>query len=239
MTQETSERTLGEGTYPPVEKIQLILNKEVLKELKKEKLNVNHLFVLFSAYHEAIDLLDLYDDNTRNQQVMVHDYEALIIHGFLKDTTKNILFEISDKGKEFVERIHSLMGDTTPESSQEQSIKQLCQTYLELWPKIKLPSQKYARVSILEIEKKMKAWLKAYKPLLKKEYGIKLTDEDILQATKSYIDRYARNGYKFMVTSSYFIQKNEKSALADEILAQKQGLEKTQNTSTKDNITVM
>lgn len=228
-----------ENLNPTTEKIQLILNKEILTELKKEKVSINQLFVLFSSYYEAIDLLDIYDDKTSNHEVLVYDYEDLLIHGFLEDSNEGVMFKISQQGKDFVEKIHALMGIVEQEVSQEQNIKKLCQDYLELWPKVKLPSQKYARVSILEIEKKLKAWLKTNKPMFKKEYGVKLTDQDILDATKAYVDRYAKNGYKFMVTSSYFIQKNEKSALADELIARTQGLDKVKETSKKDNITVM
>lgn len=225
-----------ENLAPTVEKIQLTLNLEILKELKKEKISINQLFVLFSAYYEANDLLDIYDNKTSDDEVIIFDYEDLIIHGFLEDCEEAVLFKISNKGKEFVEKIHDLTGNEEP--SQEQNIKKLCQDYLELWPKVKLPSQKYARVSILEIEKKMKTWLKVNKPMFKKEYEIKITDQDILDVTKNYIDRYAKNGYKFMVTSSYFIQKNEKSVLSDELIAIKQGYQDVINQPAKTNITV-
>jgi len=236
---ETTSPTVVENHNPTPEKIHIILNKEILTELKKEKLNINHLFVLFGSYHEALDLLDAYDARTSDSEVLVFDYEYLMLHGFLEVSDKGILFQISAKGKEFVEKIFELMGTVEEAKEEEQNIKKLCQDYLELWPKVKLPSQKYARVSILEIEKKMKSWLKANKSLFKKEYGVKLTDQDILDATKAYIDRYAKNGYKFMVTSSYFIQKNEKSALADELIARKQGLDKIKINPDKGNITVV
>jgi hypothetical protein len=84
----------------------------------------------------------------------------------------------------------------------------------------------------------MKVWLKINKPMFKKEYEIKITDQDILDVTKAYIDRYAKNGYKFMVTSSYFIQKNEKSVLSDELIATKQGYQDVINQPAKTNITV-
>ena len=77
-----------------------------------------------------------------------------------------------------------------------------------------------------EIEKKLKTFKRTYKPYFKKHFGAPLTNEDILAATKNYVKRYAKSGYQFMVTSSYFIQKNEKSALADELIVIRQGLTK-------------
>ena len=166
MSTEQTGQEVVEVLNPAVEKIHLIINKNVLIELKKERVTVSQLFILFSAYNNATELLDIYDNRTTDDQVLIFDYQGLLIHGFLTESSKGFLFEISEKGKEFVEKIHSMM-DFTQDSQDEMNIKKLCQDYLELWPKIKLPSQKYARVSILEIEKKMKTWLKVNKPSFK------------------------------------------------------------------------
>lgn len=215
--------------------LNLILNIEVLKSIKEERININQLFILFALYNDSIDLLNIYDEESLNEEVLIFDYQDLIIHGFLK-VGEEYLYALTEKGELLVEYLYTLMDVHSSEDNQEKSIRKLCQEYLNLFPKIKLPSGKYARVSILEIEKKMKVWLKINKPLFKKEYNHKLENSDILKATKEYIDRYSKQGYKFMVTSSYFIQKNEKSPLSDEILAIIQGLDKDNNSLSQSNI---
>jgi hypothetical protein len=179
---------------------------------------------MLAVHNGHIGLLDYYDNDSQSRKIIVMQYQDLYIHGFLEEG-KETLYQISEKGKAFVEKVKPLLDQAEEAKLDEAALMKLCQDYLELFPKIKLPSQKYARVSIVEIEKKFRAWMKAYKPMFKKE-GIKLTNELILKATKQYVTRYAKDSYRFMVTSSYFIQKNEKSALADEILAIGQGLDK-------------
>lgn len=204
--------------------ISLFIDIEVLKVLRLEKMDINQLFIMLAVYNDHTKLLDYYDKDSTDKKTLILDYQSLHIHGFLEEG-KNVLYQITQKGKDFVERIKPLLEKAEDIKEDDKALDQLCQDYLLLFPKIKLPSGKYARVSVVEIEKKFKAWFKIYRPMFKKE-GIKLTNELILQATKQYIARYANDSYRFMVTSSYFIQKNEKSALADELLAIGQGLTK-------------
>lgn len=205
------------------QKINININPEILKILKVELLSIDDLFILLALYDSYINLLDIYDGNSKIFKIAVLQYELLQLHGFIKESDTNQMYELTQKGKDLVERIRPLMDLVEEDKINEESFKQLCSDYLLLFPKIKLPSGKYARTNIVEIEKKMRNWLKTYKPIFKKE-GIKLTNDDILEATKYYVTRYSKDNYRFMVTSSYFIQKNEKSALADEIQALKDGL---------------
>jgi hypothetical protein len=206
------------------QRVFMLVTPQLLKILAGEKMDINQLFILLAMHDDYISLLDIYDKNSTRTRVMLMDYQTLVLHGFIRDSDSVKLYDLTEKGKSFLEKVLPLMEVAEEEKITEAAIKQLCQDYLMLFPKIKLPSGKYARVSSVEIEKKMKAWLRTYGPMFKKE-GLKITGEHILTATKNYITRYAKDGYKFMVTSSYFIQKNEKSALADEILAIKDGLD--------------
>lgn len=205
--------------------IQIVINSRVLDTLRRYDLNVNQLFVLLAMYEDAIGLLDMYDEDLTKRKVLIEDYQHLHIHGFVSIPTIGTgpVYSLDEKGKTFVEQIRVLFEIPDEEKQTEAEIKKLSAEYLELWPRMKLPSGVYARVSIVEIEKKMKAFFKTYKGPFKKEYGIKLTTGDVILATKSYIVRYTKQNYNYMVNSSYFIQKKEKSSLADEILAMKQG----------------
>lgn len=204
--------------------------------MQEHRLDPNKLFILLAMQENANPLLDLYDKNNTNKKVMIFDYQDLLIHGLIESSDSNKLYQLSERGKEVVELIKPLFQVDAETKESEARLKQLCQDYLLVFPKIKLPSGKYARVSSVEIEKKLKAWMRTYRPMFKKEHNLKITEEIILNATKAYVTRYAKDNYRFMVTSSYFIQKNEKSALADEILALKQGIVEE---TPKTNITVV
>jgi hypothetical protein len=88
------------------------------------------------------------------------------------------------------------------------------QTYLDMFPKKRLPSGLYARQSIKELKDKFVWFFKTYP-----EY----TWDMVLDATDYYIylKEHQDVPYKFMMTSSYFIKKSDpytkeiKSALAD------------------------
>jgi hypothetical protein len=69
--------------------------------------------------------------------------------------------------------------------------------YLEIFPKFKLPSGKYARSDKKNLENNFKWFFETH------DY----TWETILGATQMYLDEYERVGYKYMRTSQYFIRK--------------------------------
>ena len=83
-------------------------------------------------------------------------------------------------------------------------------TYVELFPKKKLPSGKLARSTMKNLEVNFKWFFQTY------EYDW----ETINAATARYVDEYERNNYLYMQTSKYFICKTQQdrsktSELAD------------------------
>lgn len=203
----------------------IVINPEVLTILKKETVTISELFVLLSLYHERITLLDIYDTDSTSGKILLYEYQRLLIHGFIQhpDGDSNILYELTNKGKEFVETISPHFELPEDEKQTETALKKLVTEYIEIWPNIKLPSNTHARATSVEVEKRLKSFLKVYKPVFLKDYGFKLTSEDILQATRLYVSRFEKTAYLYMANSAYFIQKKEKSALADEIVAMKNG----------------
>lgn len=204
--------------------VSLTINQTVLETLKKYSLNINQLFILISLYEGAVTLLDIYDEDNTNMKTLVNDYHPLHLHGFIKESTGEQLYELDELGINVVESIKFLFEE--PKKENEISIKELALQYLELWPRIKLPSGVYARTTPKEIEGKLNSFFKNYTRMFLKDLGpdgFVLTAKHIMDATKSYLDRYSKQGYQYAMNSSYFIQKKDKSALADEILAIKQG----------------
>lgn len=221
---KSKREIVHEEIAPP---ITISITSDVLKTLKSEDLDINQLFILLALYKNNISILDIYDNDNADKEVLIFQYQKLYIHGFIEshENDEN-LYRLTSKGKLFIEEILPFMEGTPDSIESKSEFKDLCKSYLEIFPKIKLPSGKYARANIVEIEKKMKTFIHTYKSRFRTDYGFVLTHDDILQATKIYVERFSKVNYNFMVTSSYFIQKNEKSALADEIVALKQGLNK-------------
>ena len=69
--------------------------------------------------------------------------------------------------------------------------------YNEIFPKIVLPHGKAARSNAREVTDNFVWFFNSYK----------YDWETILKATENYVDEFARNNYKFMRSSKYFIRK--------------------------------
>lgn len=214
----TSDKNMATRKKVETEQFTITVNLAVLDLLRREQLDINHLFILLALNGQYIGLLDRYDDENKRTEVLMYQYQYMYMHGFIEHSDGDETYKITQKGKD-------LLNEISPKT-EDFKFKEFCKEYVELFPKIKLPSGKYARSAIGEIEKKMATFLKKNIPAFKKTYGFEITSRDIIQATKTYIARYEKKGYLYMVTSSYFIQKEEVSALADELLAMKEGVSK-------------
>lgn len=69
--------------------------------------------------------------------------------------------------------------------------------YLEIFPKFKLPSGKYARSDKKNLENNFRWFFETHS----------YSWETVLEATKMYVDEFERQGFKYMRTSQYFIRK--------------------------------
>jgi len=222
------------------EAVVLKINKEALKLMDKYRLSLTQVLVLIAMYKDFMGLLDIYDGDNTKKKILVEDYQALQVHGFLKKNgpKDKYLYSITELGVQAISGLLDIFEEVpdqeeTSEKKTDKANWKLAKDYLELWPKIKLPSGVYARASIVDIEKRLRAFLKAYSGPMKKTYDIEITDELILKATKFYIDTYAKKGYMYMANSLYFISKEGRSLLSDEIVSIHSGLDKPEEKWTK------
>lgn len=108
-------------------------------------------------------------------------------------------------GLELLKKAEAVMQVSKPK---EEAVKQdYLDEYYEMWPKIKLPSGKYARVDKKNLENSFKWFFKTYK----------YSWETILKATALYLDHFEAKGWMYMRTSQYFIRKaeNDKSVTSE------------------------
>lgn len=81
--------------------------------------------------------------------------------------------------------------------------------YISFFPKIKLPSGKYARVDKKNLKSIFTWFFKTY------DYSW----DEVLKATSMYVDEYERKGYLYMRNSQYFVGKTNPDKTRESELA--------------------
>lgn len=122
--------------------------------------------------------------------------------GYIKE--RKLTVKGSDLVKEFVSKYKlDDTGRIKIKASFNEEDKNKVNEYRELFPKGTLPSGQPARATSKELEKKFLWFFLNYK----------YDWDTILKATKKYIRDYEPAGYKYMKTSSYFINKTDKGVV--------------------------
>ena len=86
------------------------ITPSVLKCLKVQDLDINMLFILLALEQENYRILDQYDENNTRLDILKLQYQMLYIHGFIEDTDTNYQYQISEKGREFIDNITPLFN---------------------------------------------------------------------------------------------------------------------------------
>lgn len=171
---------------------------DFLKLLIKNKITPNGIYVLQSIKDKVLPVLVNYNVEIR----------LLIIDKFLTEDCK-----MTDKALQVLEEVNSFFDTNHVEKTNNilgKDFKEKVNAYRELFPKGKIPSGKYARVSNSELEKKFLWFFKKYPDL---------TWEIVLKVTKDYVEQYESNNYMYMRTSSFFISKEENNRTVTSDLA--------------------
>jgi hypothetical protein len=144
--------------------------------------------------------LNLYG-NTYFKVVPIEVVDRLVGLGFIQKLPTG--FEFTAKGNE-------LFRDTKltkPKAMTGIELRELANAYRELFPAGVKSGGYYVRTPLKEIEPLLDNFIAKYK----------YTPEQILEATKVYVDELKMKNYAYMQTASYFINKNQKSSLASAI----------------------
>lgn len=115
--------------------------------------------------------------------------------GWLDENNK-----LTAKSTALVKEIESYFVSSKKKTSVDvlgENFMEKIEEYLDIFPKFKLPSGKYARSDKKNLENNFR-WF----------FATHTYDWDtVLKATMRYVDEYEVNGYKYMRTSQYFIRK--------------------------------
>jgi hypothetical protein len=98
-------------------------------------------------------------------------------------------------GVEMIKKVEKVFGMVSHKDTGDE--RKGIDEYYEMWPRIKLPSGKYARSDKKNLESAFKWFFKTYP----------YSWDTVLKATALYLDHYETNGWMYMRTSQYFIRK--------------------------------
>jgi hypothetical protein len=123
------------------------------------------------------------------------EYTRLKNGGWLDDEEK-----LSSKSLMLLQEINSFFKNSKKKTSTQlmgKDFGKMIDEYSEIFPKLKLPSGKYARADKKNLENAFRWFFDNH------NYNW----STIIAATKLYVDTFERQGYKYMRTSQYFIRK--------------------------------
>ena len=142
-------------------------------------------------------------NNISPVHVNIHqELRAVITKGYINDLTSGAgqKYELTPKAYSAIDQVESLFKvhkKKTDTQIMGDDYQTKIKTYLELFPKLRLPSGKAARSDKKNVETAMRWFQENY------DYSW----DTILKATEAYVIDYQMRNYKYMQTSQYFIRK--------------------------------
>ena len=159
--------------------------EEIFIKIIKLNLTPNSLYILYS-YKTGIVSSPLV--NTSLETSRLHA-DGWLVDNKLSSKSVVLLQEIDAYFKVSKKKTsNQILGDDFGTRIEE---------YLDIFPKFKLPSGKYARSDKKNLENNFRWFFETH------SYDW----DTVINATKMYVDEYERQGYKYMRTSQYFIRK--------------------------------
>ena len=146
------------------------------------------LFVLKGLQSNEIDMLDAYDDFNSSKRAVI-SYQKLFRLGLIdKDKEgSQVFFKLTQKGIDFLKSLEP---------------KNWIQDWIDLFPE-KKPSGDVIRSEYVDVEPRMKAFIKKYK----------YSKDVIIAATKSYIINESGSNFQYIKRAMFFIDKRTEGSL--------------------------
>lgn len=168
---------------------------ELFNKMLNEGLTPNQCYLLFSISNKITP-------NAYSKQ----DYKTLIDLGYIKDK------QITAKAKSFIDTLNNYFKvnkkKTTAKLLGKDSVDKIA-SYREIFPPGKLPSGVPSRNNVKILTENFRWFFSEY------DYSW----EEIIKATKMYVNEYRLNDYMYMQNSQYFISKQDKHKVKTSKLA--------------------
>ena len=196
---------------------------ELLQEILVDKLTPNQLMLLY-AVDNSISI------DTINPHLEV---KGLVANKYV-DYTPNTSITLTKKGKDLIvkyDKYFTKAKKKTNIDSMGKDYAAMVAEYRELFPAGKLPHGKPARVNVKTLTNNFRWFFDIY------DY----TWEEVIDATRRYVNEYAQKDYMYMQTSQYFISKEDKakvkqSQLADYCDMIRDGVQEEDNNHFSENV---
>jgi hypothetical protein len=174
---------------------------EILQKILKDNITPNQLMLLY-AFDKSIGIPHINPDL---------ELKGLVKAEYITKIDNN--YAITLAGKKIMVKYNNYFVKAKTKTSislMGKNYTVAVQQYREMFPKMKLPSGKPARVNIKTLIDCFRWFFENYN----------YTWDEIYAATRRYLNEYEDNGYMYMKTSQYFIvktlpNKNKSSDLAD------------------------
>lgn len=169
----------------------------IFNKLKIYNLTPNECLMLYSV-KDSVSCPEL------NEKELVN---SLIDKKFLKSST-----ELTNSGLTLINDLESYFTKSkklTDVQIMGKDFMTNVEKYRELFPKLKLPSGKLARQNTKILTEQFRWFFTSF------DYDW----DTVFKATKMYVNEYRVNNYMYMMTSQYFISKQDKHKVATSTLA--------------------
>jgi len=130
------------------------------------------------------------------------ELRALTVDKWIKCNEPKLTWTLQQKAIDLIDQVESGVKVMKKKASTQvlgDDYDEKISQYLSIFPKIKLPSKKYAWVHPKNLETAFKWFFENYK----------FDWDTILEATEKYVEEFRQNNYLYMQTSKYFIRKQE------------------------------
>ncbi|MBC8396320.1 MAG: hypothetical protein H8E16_04385 [Flavobacteriales bacterium] len=173
-----------------------IIMWELFQQILQEKMSPNQFLVLYGMKKS----LSMPLDNVKQEVEILHELEML------KDN------KLTVKGKRLIDKFENYFVKAKKKTNIQLMGKKFAtklNEYREVFPAGKLPSGKPARVNVRTLENSFRWFFETYD----------FSWDEIIGATKMYVNSYEDNQFMYMKTSQYFITKEDKNKVKSSDLA--------------------
>lgn len=168
----------------------MLIQKELFDIIERKGLTPSQYYALVCIH-----------ENTASKNVDIHKIIQSLPQQWVIITIGRD-YILTNRSKKLIREVEKIFTDSSTNAAasvigEDYEAKLL--EYLHTFPAIKLGSGKYARTTVNNLKAAFKWFFKNY------DYDW----ETILTATELYVETFARDNYKYMRTSQYFIRKQE------------------------------
>ena len=165
---------------------------ELLQLIIEEKITPNQLLLLYGLKEKTqVKLIN-----------SLEEVKGLVMQGFVHQN-ENKSYTVTPKGNAFIAKLDTYFIKAKKKTNIQLMGKEFndhIEAFRNVFPMGKLPSGKPARQNVKALAESFRWFFETY------DY----TWEEIMKATKMYVNEYRATDYLYMQTSQYFIAKQDK-----------------------------